>query len=171
MVETIAQAPEVARLEQRAKAESYRQSFDQVKLAELRDAHSEKVTTYRRKTDEARSAAQAAVRARLEAPPLPGAIPTGGRVAYASGIGVTPKPVKIRPRTNDFYLQPLAVLQSHTREELAVANVDQQSFARIVAAETRRERLKTEQYQAAAAVRDSATIMARIEQFAKETRL
>ena len=151
--------------------ETKKPNFDLVKLAELRDEHREKVMTYRRMTDEARSSAHAAIRARLDAPPLPGTPPTGSRSSNAELIGVAATAKKIRPKTNDFYLQPLSVLQSYTREQLEDAKVDQHALSRIVAAEIRRERLKTQQYQAAASVRKSAAAMTQIEQFAKEARL
>lgn len=145
--------------------------FDLVRLAELRDAHTEKVSAYRRTADQVREAATAATRARLDAPPLPGAAPAVARHALAPGIGhaVTPKPV--RARTNEFYLQPLAVLKTFTHEQLDAAEVDHRAFARIVAAETRLERLRAEHLQNAATVRESAQFMRGIEIFSREKRL
>ena len=145
--------------------------FDLVRLAELRDAHTERVGAYRRTADQVREAATAATRARLDAPPLPGAAPAVVRHALAPGIGhaVTPKPV--RGKTNEFYLQPLAVLKTFTPEQLDAAEVDHRALSRIIVAETRLERLRAEHLQNAANVRESAQFMRGIELFSLGRRL
>jgi hypothetical protein len=145
--------------------------FDLVRLAELRDAHAGKVAAYRRSTEQVRDAAQAATRARLEAPPLPGAPPPMTRHALPPGIGQVTKPMTVRPRTSDFYLQPLAMLKAFTPAQLEDGQIDTRALARIVAAETRLERLRAEHLKQAAAVRDSASFMRGIELFSLEKRL
>lgn len=145
--------------------------YDLVRLAELRDAHSEKVSTYRRSTDQVRQAAQDATRARLDAPPLVGAAPTMARHAFAPGIGHAVKPPPVRAKTNDFYLLPLAILRTFTPEQLDKADVDHRALSRILAAETRLERLRVDHGRHAAAVRESAAFMRGIELFSLENRL
>lgn len=145
--------------------------FDLVRLAELRDAHTEKVGAYRRSTEQVREAAQAATRARLDAPPLPGVAPAVARHALAPGIGHAVKPRPVRAGTNDFYLLPLAVLKVFTQAQLDKAEIDHRAFARIVTAETRLERLRADHAKNAAAVRDSAAFMGGIELFSLEKRL
>lgn len=147
------------------------EQFDLVRLAELRDTHAAKVAVYRRATEQVRDAAQAAARARLAAPPLPGAPPAITRHAIAPGIGREVKPPPVRPMTNDFYLLPLATLKEFTPEQLDAAHIDQRALARIVAAESRLERLRAEHGKQASAVHESAELMASIETFAKANRL
>jgi hypothetical protein len=147
------------------------EQFDLVRLAELRDQHAAKVAVYRRATDQVRDAAQAATRARLAAPPLPGAPPPMVRHAIAPGIGHAVKPPTVRAGTNEFYLLPLATLKEFTPEQLDAAGIDQRALARIVAAESRLERLRTEHGKHAAAVHESATFMRGIELFSLEHRL
>lgn len=145
--------------------------FDLVRLAELRDAHGVKVDAYRRSTEQVRDAAQAATRARMEAPALPGSAPAMPRHVFAPGIGHAAKPRPIRAMTNDFYLLPLATLREFTPAQLTPANIDHRAFARIVAAETRLERLRAEQSKNAASVRESAGLMRGVELCATENRL
>jgi hypothetical protein len=147
------------------------EQFDLVRLAELRDAHAAKVAVYRRATDQVRDAAQAAARARLAAPPLPGAPPAMTRHAIAPGIGREVKLPPVRAYTNDFYLLPLATLKEFTPAQLDAAHIDQRALARIVAAESRLERLRAEHGKHAAAVHESASLMSRIELFSLENRL
>lgn len=145
--------------------------FDLVRLAELRDAHGAKVDAYRRSAEQVRDAARAATRARLEAPPLPGAPPPMTRHALAPGIGHAAKPRIVRAMTNDFYLLSLTTLKEFTPEQLTAADIDHRAFSRIVAAETRLERLRTEQSKNAASVRESAGLMRGVELYATENRL
>jgi hypothetical protein len=145
--------------------------FDLVRLAELRDAHGVKVAAYRRTAEQVHEAAQAATRARLEAPPLPGAPPAMTRHALAPGIGRGVKPPTVRPRTTDFYNLPLATLKAFTRAQLEDGQIDHRALARIVAAETRLERLRADHLKHAAAVRDSASFMRGIELFSLEKQL
>lgn len=145
--------------------------FDLVRLAELRDAHAEKVATYRRSGDQVRDAATAAARARMDAPTLPGDPPAVHRHALPPGMVSAAPRGKVRPRTNEFYLQPLAVLKVYTQDELTTAGVDHRAFSRIVAAETRLERLRVEHAAHGQAVKDSATFMRGINLFSLEKQL
>lgn len=145
--------------------------FDLVRLAELRDSHRAKVETYRRSGVTVRDASQAATRARLDAPPLPGKAPAVVRHAFAPGIGQAPPPAKPRANTNEFYFLPLHDLQAVTQAQLDAAQVDHGALARIIAAEKRLARLRSEHAQHATAVRDSADFMRGIELFSREKRL
>ena len=145
--------------------------FDLVRLAELRDSHRAKVDAYRRSGEIVKEAAQAAVRARLDAPPLPGQPPTATRHAFAPGIGQAAKPAPVRAKTNDFYLLPVHVIRTFTQEQLDAAEVDPRALTRILAAEARLERLRADHSKNASAVRDSAKFMKGIELFSREKRL
>lgn len=145
--------------------------FDLVRLAELRDAHRAKVDAYRRSGEVVKEAAQAAVRVRLDAPPLPGMPPKAARHAFAPGIGQTARPAPVRAQTADFYLLPVQALRAFTQTQLDAAEVDTRALARIFAAEARLDRLRAEHGKNAGAVRDSAGFMRGIELFSRENRL
>ncbi len=145
--------------------------FNLVRLAELRDAHRAKVDAYRRSGEIVKEAAQAATRARLDAPPLPGQPPTATRYAFAPGIGQAAKPATVRAKTNDFYLLPVHALRAFTQDQLAAAEVDPRALTRILAAEARLERLRAEHGNNVSAVGDSAKFMKGIERFSREKRL
>lgn len=145
--------------------------FDLVRLAELRDAHRAKVDAYRRSGEVVKEAAQAAVRIRLDAPSLPGMPPKAARHAFAPGIGQTARPAPVRAHTADFYLLPVPSLRAFTRDELDAAQVDHGALARILAAEARADRLRSEHVRHSAAVRESAGFMRGIELFSRENRL
>lgn len=144
--------------------------YDLVRLAELRDAHATLVASYRTSLTAQSTAATTAARARLDAPKLPGEAPTRQYVA-APGIGTPTMPAAPRPRTNEFYLQPLAALLEYTPDELAKAEIDQRALSAIIVAETRLAKLKTATVALAAKVHQSAALMQSIEIFALEKRL
>ncbi len=148
------------------------EKVDMVRLAEMRDAHAALVTDYQRSMLAVSDAAVEASRARLEAPPLPGAPPPMPRAVFAPGIGTPPKPARpTAPRTNDFYLLPVATMLSFTQTQLDDACIDQRALSRIVVAENRLNKLRTAHANKATAVRQSAEAMTHINLFAKEKRL
>lgn len=146
--------------------------FDMVRLAEMRDAHAALVTDYQRSVRAVSDAAVEASRARLDAPPLPGAAPPMPRAVFAPGIGTPPKPARPpAPRTNDFYLLPVATMLSFNQTQLDDACIDQRALSRIVVAENRLNKLRTAHANRATAVRQSADAMKYINLFATEKRL
>ena len=148
------------------------EKFDMVRLAEMRDAHAALVTDYQRSVLAVSDAAVEASRARLEAPPLPGAAPPMPRAVFAPGIGTPPKAARPpAPRTNEFYLLPVATMLSFTQTQLDDACIDQRALSRIVVAENRLNKLRTAHANKATAVRQSADAMKYINLFATEKRL
>jgi hypothetical protein len=146
--------------------------FDMVRLAEMRDAHAALVTDYQRSVRAVSDAATEASRARLDAPPLPGAAPQVPRAIFAPGIGTPPKPAPPpAPRTNEFYLQPLATMLSFTQTQLEDAGIDQRALSKIIVAENRLNKLRAAHATKADAVRQSADAMKHINLFATENRL
>lgn len=145
---------------------------DIVRLAEMRDAHAARVSDYQRSVRAVSDAAIEANRARLEAPPLPGAAPPMPRAVLSPGIGIPPKPARPpAPRTNEFYLLPVAAMLSFTQSQLDDAGIDQRSMSKIIVAENRLNKLRTAHATKAAAVRQSADAMRHINLFATERRL
>lgn len=145
-------------------------SYDRVRLAELRDAHTALVQSYRASTQAQTTAATAAARARSDAPMLPGEAPKRTYVA-SPGIGNPVMPVAPAPYTNEFYLQPLAALLEYTPEQLAKAEINQRALSEIIVAETRLNKLKFATVDIASKVHLSAARMASLEIFALEKRL
>ena len=148
------------------------EKFDMVRLAEIRDAHVALVADYQRGMRAVSDAAIEASRARRDAPPLPGAAPIQPRVAYAPWIGTQPPPPKPpRPRTNEFYLLPLATMLAFTQAQLDDAGIDQRAFSKIIVAENRLAKLRATNATKAVDVLQSAAAMKRINLFAIEKRL
>ena len=148
------------------------EKFDMVRLAEMRDAHAALATDYQRSVLAISDAAIEASRARQEAPPLPGAAPPMPRAIFAPGIGTPPKPARPpAPRTNEFYLLPVATMLSFTQTQLDDACIDQRALSRIVVAENRLSKLRAAHSTKAAAVRQSADAMKYVNLFATEKRL
>lgn len=143
-----------------------------VRLAEMRDAHSALVQNYQQSVRAVSDAATEASRARLDAPPLPGAAPPIPRAVFAPGIGTSPKPSRpLAPRSNEFYLLPLATMLSFTQKQLDDAAIDQRAMSKIIVAENRLNKLRAAHATKAAAVRQSADAMKHINLFATEKRL
>jgi hypothetical protein len=145
--------------------------FDLVRLADIRDAHLAVVSDYQRSILAVSDAAIDASRARLDAPPLMGEAQPAPRAAYAPGIGLAPKQVQPRARTNEFYLQPLATLLSFSDQQLEDASIDRRALSQIVVAENRLTKLRSAHATKAAAVRESAAAMKNINLFALENQL
>lgn len=144
--------------------------YDLVRLAELRDAHTALVESYRASVKAKSLAATTAARARMDAPKLPGAAPKRQYVA-APGVGNPTMPAPPRAHTNDFYLQPLSDLLEYSTEALAKAGIDQRALSAIIVAETRLMKVKVATVALAAQVHASAALMQSIELFALEQRL
>lgn len=144
-------------------------SFDLVRLAELRDTHDALVQSYRDSTKAQTTAATTAARARADSPKLPGEAPKRAFIA-APGIATVMPPAP-RPKTNEFYLQPLADLLAYTPDELAKADISPRALSEVIVAETRLAKLKLATVALAAQVHLSAARMASIELFAMEHRL
>lgn len=129
--------------------------FDLVRLAELRDSHAQLVLDYQSSLRAVSHAALEASRARLDAPsivpPPPAARPT--------------------PRTNEFYMLPLDVLQAVTPAQLEEAGVNHREIAKIIVAESRLSKARAAHATKALCVRTSADGMARINIFAQEQQL
>lgn len=143
--------------------------YDMVRLAELRDTHAAQVTDYQRSVRAVSDAASEASRARLDAPPLPGAAPQLPRVVFAPGIGAPPKPARpLAPRSNEFYQQPLATMLSFTQTQIDDAGIDQRALSKIIVAENRLAKLRAAHATKAEAVRHSAEAMKSINLFALE---
>lgn len=146
--------------------------YDMVRLAEMRDAHAALVTDYQRSVRAVSDAAVEASRARLDAPPLPGAAPQMPRVVFAPGIGTPPKPPRpLTPRTNEFYLLPLATMLSFTEQQLEEAEIDHRAMSKIFVAENRLNKARAAHATKAAAVRQSAEAMKHINLFAMDKQL
>lgn len=143
--------------------------YDPIRLAELRDAHAEKVEACRRSGAQVREAAKQAARARAEAPPVAAKAPKLPRHAYA--VGMAPAPSLSPTEPNPLYSLPLDVLRELTPDELTEYQADARALSRIIAAETRLQRLRAEHAQHLQTVRDSNALMARINQFATEHQL
>lgn len=144
--------------------------YDLVRLAQIRDDHAALVANYRTSTKAQHDASGVAARARMEAPKLPGAAPTRAYIP-APGIGNPVMPPAPRPRTNEFYMQPLAALLAVTPDEIEKAGINPRALSVIIVAETRLEKLKLATVTLAAQVHESAARMASIELFAAQNRL
>lgn len=145
------------------------EKFDLVRLAQIRDDHAALVHAYRTSTKAQHDAALAASRARMDAPKLPGEAP---KRAYIPAPGIaTVMPEPPRPRTNDFYMEPLAALLEVSPAEIEKSGISQRALSQIIVAESRLAKLKVATVSIATEVHASAARMASIELFALEHRL